>query len=343
MVGEDFSALGVDGDTSRQAYEKLMDFVGGNDEGLSRMQKMMENKDESEAAKAIVTHLAKSPGRGGSELSNLLDSNSNITGLSLFNEISKSGSKDESGVSILARVLGTSSNHPKEPNFAHAESMPTPSKKPAAVPKGLPSPNKAIKSDSFFRNTAGDPETPKKGISSSSMFGSPLGLSPGLRTLRASALLKDDGIGATSSIPTPFSPPPSALLKTEGLATNLTFPYSLGQSLSRGLDEKAEVDNRFSFDQDSRVCEDSNQLGDLAVGAPLSNAEQPNGNSLSIPQEEFDAISGLGALSNSPFKTVKSLDQRDGNDPTGEKPPTTSFFRRVVGDSKETSPQKKLF
>jgi len=341
MMGEDFSALGADGETSRQAYEKLMDLVGGNDEGLSKMQKMMENKDESEAAKAIVTHLAKSPGRGGSEFSNLLDSNSNITGLSLFNEISKSASKDESGVSILARVLGTSSNHPKESNFADAESMPSPSKK-AVVPKNLRSPSKTMKTDSFFRSAAGDPETPKKGISSSSMFGTPLGLSPGLRTLRSSALLKDDGIGATSSIPNPFSPAPSALLKTEGLATNLTFPYSLAPSLSRGLDEKAEEDNRFTFDQDSRVCEDSNQLGDLAVGAPLSNAEQPNGNSLSIPQEEFDAISGLGALSNSPFKTVKSLDQRDGNNRNGKKP-ATSFFRRVVGDSKEKSPQKKLF
>ena len=75
MVGEDFSAFGGDGDTSRQALEKF--------------QKMMENKDESEAAKAIVSHLAKSPGRGISELSNLLNSDSNMTGLSLLNDVSK--------------------------------------------------------------------------------------------------------------------------------------------------------------------------------------------------------------------------------------------------------------
>lgn len=311
MVGEDFSAFGADGDTSRQAMEKF--------------QKMMENKDESEAAKAIVSHLAKSPGRGVSELSNLLNSDSNMTGLSLLNDVSK---PEESGLSIMARVLqGSKDSMSKLP-----ESMPSPSKKSSVMLPPIRTPTK-LKGESFFRSATGDPETPQRGAAS--MLSSPLGLSPGFSKLRDSALLKDET--KFNSLAPPFSPPPSNLLKTEGLATNQTFPYSLGPTLSRDFDEeKTAEDNRFDFEQDARVCEDSNQLGDLAVGAPLLNAEQANGNSLSIPQEEFDAISGLGALSNSPFKTVKANEGKKDK-------PSQSLFRRVIGDSKEKSPSKKLF
>ena len=311
MVGEDFSAFGGDGETSRQALEKL--------------EKMMSNKDESEAAKAIVTHLAKSPGRGVSELSNLLNSDSNITGLSLLNDISKA--PEESGLSIMARVLQSS----KDSISKLPESMPSPSKKSSVILPPIRTPTK-LKGESFFRSATGDPETPQRGAAS--VLASPLGLSPGFSKLRDSALLKDEAV--TNSLAPPFSPPPTSnLLKTEGLATNHTFPYSLGPTLSRDFDEEKNAeDNRFDF-QDARVCEDSNQLGDLAVGAPLLNAEQPNGNSLSIPQEEFDAISGLGALSNSPFKSVKAESKKNK--------PSQSLFRRVIGDSKEKSPSKKLF
>jgi len=330
MVGDHLSAYGGDGDSSRQAYEKLFDFVGGNDEGsqLSRIQKMMESEDESEAANAIVSHLAKSPGPGGTGLSSYLcDPHSNITGLSFLNEMSKqpSSSKDESGLSIMARVLGGSSS-----SAIVSESMPSPSKKSATSSvsgsKVIKSPTKS-KAGSFFRHATVAPQTPQKSPSSSGFFstnGTPLGL----------------------YLTAPFSPARSALLKSESLGTNLTVPYSPAPSiLFRSFDEKTGDENRFAFDQDSRVCEDSNQLGDLAVGADLSNANQTNGNSLIIAPEEFDAISGLGALSNSPFKTVKSLarrDWRDGDASDKKNKKSKSFFARVIGDSKEKSPQKKL-
>jgi hypothetical protein len=307
-----------DADTSREVCENLFDFVG-NDDGSQSSK--MPNEDESQAANAM---------------SNLLpDTNSNITGMSVLNDTPKKTSKDESGLSIFARVQGSS----KEAGPILPTSMPSPTKKSSFF-KGIRSPK--------LKGPA--PETPKRDRGFFSTSGTPVGLSPGLRTLRDSSLLKDERIGATSSISAPFSPAPSALL---------TVPYSPAPSLLfRGFDDKTGDENRFAFDQDSRVCEDSNQLGDLAVGASLSNTDhQPNGNSLSMAPEEIDAISGLGALSNSPFKTVKSLPRSEGDESEkkNKKLPRTegdesekknkkskSFFARVVGDSKEKSPQKKL-
>jgi len=217
------------------------------------------------------------------------------------------------------------------PSFQRAYRVPP---KKSSLFRGIRSPK--------FKGPA--PETPQGDRGFFSTSGTPVGLSPGLRTLRDSSLLKDERIGATSGISAPFSPAPSALLKNGGLETNLTVPYSPAPSLLfRGFDDKTGDENRFAFDQDSRVCEDSNQLGDLAVGASLSNTDhQPNGNSLSMAPEEIDAISGLGALSNSPFKTVKSMARTEGDEGEKKSKKSKSFFARVVGDSKEKSPQKKL-
>jgi len=350
MMG-DAPFLNVGGDeTSRQGFDKLLAYVGG-DEGSqsSRVQEMLKNADESEAAKAIVAHLSKSPGRGATGFSLLNEPTSNITGLSLFNESSKQpppSSQDEpkEPSSIMARVLGSSSSNQQE-------SMPSPVKKQPGL-KSILSPARR-KAGSSFRA----PETPKQRAEFFATVSTPVGLSPGLRTLRASTLLKDDG--NTTNLSAPFSPGPSNLLKTAGLATNLLtaqFSPQGNSMLVHGFDEKTGDENRFAFDQDVRVCEDSNQLGDLAVGAALTNTDQAtatndenplnqaaaaSGNSLSIAPEEFDAISGLGALSNSPFKPVKSDSGADGNSNKKNKK-TKSFFARVVGESKEKSPQKKL-
>jgi len=315
--------------------------------------------------------MAKSPGLAGTGLlSNFLgDSNSNLTGLSLLNEISKQPtiSKDfpnDPGISIMARVLGETSGNPKQSSGHNSETVASPTKNsagsssPASDPKSGKIKMGNNNTGSLLRDgstvdaaaAAVAPQTPQKDPSPAAFFsttGTPVGLSPGLRTLGASALLKNDGIGATNLSVT-FSPGPSGLLKGEGLATNLSMPYSPAPSiLYRAFDEKTGDENRFMFDQDSRVCEDSNQLGDLAVGADLSNtaANPNNGNSLIIAPDEFDAISGLGALSNSPFKAVKSLSRRDDEKNRGsdkKKKKSKSFFARVVGDSKERSPQKKL-
>ena len=340
MVGDHLAAYNGDGDTSRLAYEKLIEGIGGDDEWsqMSRVKKMMENEDESEAANAIVSHLAKSPGRGSAGLPNFLtDPHADITGLSVLNETSKQavGSREvpnESGLSIMARVLGSSSSNLKKSSSSIPESMPSSSKKPAksASTKVIKSPTKS-KTGSLFRHgstaSSAAPETPTKGPSSSGFFsssGTLLGLSPGLRSLGASALLKGD-------------------LATN-LGTNLSVPYSPAPSiLFRAFDEKTGDENRFGLlAEDSRICENSNQLGDLAVGADLSNAHN-NGNSLIIAPDEFDAISGLGALSNSPFKAVKSLPRRDSDASEKKAKKSKSFFARVIGDSKEKSPQKKLY
>lgn len=343
MMGDHLEAFNGDGDASQLAYEKLF---GGNEEwsqASSRMKKMMENDDEAEAANAILSHL-KSPCRGHTNLSNLLADPDIFASNAASKEHGslQEGGSSESGISIMARVLGKKSSESVE--------MPSPSKKTSSVTADatdnlVKSPSKR-KSLLRHGSTSLAPATPQRGPSSGffSTTGTPIGVSPGLRSLGASALLKGDGIGSTN-LTVPFSPAPSGLLKGEGIATNLTVPYSPAPSmLFRALDEKTGDENRFSFDHhDARVCEDSNQLGDLAVGADLSNAapNPTNGNSMIIAPEEYDAISGLGALSNSPFKSVKTMSQKEDGDANGKKP--KSFFARVMGDSKEPSPQKKLF
>jgi len=342
LLGEGFS---VDADASRLEYEKLIEGMGGGNEDtqMSKLKKMMENEDESAAANAIVSHLAKSPGRGTKPPT------------------------EGSGLSIMARVLKGASSSTS--SFATAAESAPPKPPLAPEPAAVASPTKK-RSGSLPRHgsmsSSAAPATPQKTSSANdssfySTGGTPLGLSPGLRSLGASVLLKND-VGSTS-LTAPFSPAPNggSLLRSDGLGTNLSVPYSPAPSmLLRAFDEKTGDENRFALPMDvhdnitsgGRICEDSNQvLGDLAVGADLSeNGVAANmsahansvggkaGNSLIIAPDEFDAISGLGALSNSPFKAVRE----SSDDPKPTKP-ARSFFARVVGESKETSPQKKLF
>jgi len=267
--------------------------------------------------------------------------------------------------------------------------------------------------------TVANPETPTKNkqqrLSATSGFfatgggGTPhLGLSPGFRSLAGSSLLKSDTLnagggmmGATTNLTAPFSPAPSALLKGEGVGglftnpgttnlglnlevTNLSVPYSPAPStVLRMFDDNKTTDENVFFNDDSRICEDSNQLGDLAVGANLNNndvhqqhpqqhhhhqytmynnsshVETATSTSLLIAPNEFDAISGLGALSNSPFKAyiesnpltnpLALVDRDDDGEEShrnshtkNHKKSTKSFFARVIGESKESSPSKKL-
>ena len=462
MVGEHLASNynnNGDGDASRLAYEKLIE--GGpacedgnnnvNDaecsEQMSRVKRMMANEDESEAADAIVSHLAKSPGRRRKtdieekdELSKLsttsfydqhilgpdpiskfpthYDPHSNITGFSVLNEASietaaagvvvnddetssKKNCGESSGLNLLERVLHSSSSN----DLKLARSSSTTNTKTIAGEAKHSTNNKTTTSI-----TVANPETPiknKQRLSSGGFFstagGTPLlGLSPGFRSLASSSLLKNDGGIVSTNLTAPFSPAPSSLLKGEGVGaltnlgttTNLSVPYSPAPStVLRIFDDKTDENGLF-FNNDSRICEDSNQLGDLAVGANLnlnnsnndqhhqyhpvhnhdnnnnSNVGTATSTSLLIAPDEFDAISGLGALSNSPFKASMSnnnnnnntssstcpipLIDRDGGGDDGShyyknndnkqrnKPATKSFFARVIGDSKEASPQKKL-
>ena len=318
----------------------------------------------------------------------------------------------ESGLNLLERVLNNSSSNLKFP--VRSKSNDVKSKLVETAIPGAKINSKKMKltrydsTGSSTSITVANPETPIKNkqqrLSSMSGFfstgggGTPhLGLSPGFRSLAGSSLLKSDtfnaggGMGAMN-LTAPFSPAPSALLKGEGVGlltnpgttlgmnlevTNLSVPYSPAPStVLRMFDDKTTDENVFF--NDSRICEDSNQLGDLAVGANLNNndvhqhqqqhhqdnmhnninVETAISTSLLIAPNEFDAISGLGALSNSPFKAyidsnplTNPLALVDGNDgdesnmnsnTKNNKKSTKSFFARVIGDSKETSPSKKL-
>jgi hypothetical protein len=464
MVGEhiaDTNNNNGDSDASRLAYEKLIEGGSAGEDvnnnvknvecskQMSRVKRMMENEEETEAADAIVSHLAKSPGRRRNsnieeknELSKLsttsfydqhilgpdpiskfpthYDPHSNITGFSVLNEASietaaagvvvnddetssKKNSGESSGLNLLERVLHSSSSN----DLKLACSSSTTNTKIIAAGAKRSTNNKTATSI-----TVANPETPTKNkhrLSSGGFFstagGTPLlGLSPGFRSLASSSLLNNDGGVTSTNLTAPFSPAPSSLLKGEGVGTltnlgsttNLSVPYSPAPStVLRIFDDKTDENGLF-FNNDSRICEDSNQLGDLAVGAnlnlnnnndqqhqhhPINNHNNNNNSnvgtapstSLLIAPDEFDAISGLGALSNSPFKASMSnnnnnnnnnnpssstypipLKDRDGGgddgshyysnngNKQGNKPATKSFFARVIGDSKETSPQKKL-
>lgn len=456
-------------DSSRLAFEKLIegdesgtDIKDGNTVDscqMSRMKKMMENEDETDAADAIVSHLAKSPGRRSlkknfdsatgycaqqrpigtpnpiSKFSANYDPHAEITGLSVFNEGSiEPSALTASGLNLLERVLNNSpsSNHKSTTTcklkIKGTEARSSCATRALTFSTGTGEANASaakttkatyteakdsiLKATTLVRHastgtsssvTLADPQTPKRSKHhrrpSTTATGTPqFGFSPGFSSLARSSLLH----GKSEFTAPPFSPGPGTIMmQGDGIGmlthlgptlggTNLSVPFSPAPSAVLGIfDDKTDVVNGLfnsnsHMGDDSQICDDSNQLGDLAVGANLnlndelqnhpnpnqhqhhdqhdhsrndgmhdSNAGTVASTSLLIAPDEFDAISGLGALSNSPFKASMSnnlipLVDQDGSGTTGtissnKKKPKKSFFARVVGDSNEPSPMKKLF
>jgi len=307
--------------TSRAAFERLVEGTSDEWSQMSRMKRMLENEDESQAADAIVTHLAKSPGprKGLSR-----DDHTESYSTSVFSQLQLEASKQESAAtekagslatsSILSRVLGgtakgqykqsdietsdirSSSSYRKHGGESLSESQKKRQSKENALPGQPPmTPNKP----NFFTTA-----------------GTPIGFSPGFRS----------------------SPGPSRA----GFALTPNPIYSPApNSVMRLMSEPSGDELRFSafniHDEASRAkLDDPMELAHDPNPPPFSS---PNKNSLNI--QEFDAIeaiSALNSLSNSPF----TAPQPTGTSDEGGRERKQSLFASVIGGVKEKDPKAKL-
>lgn len=319
------SSLNNEPSSSRAAFEQLVDGTGEEWSQMSRVKKMLENDAESQAADAIVCHLAKSPIRGNmSKLPQMeLDSDS-MSGLSILqSEASRQATtttendkpiSSSAGVSIMSRVLegSKSTDSKKQPegiaNRAVGESA-TEKKYTSKSQNNMDSPRKRAPSKSSIPSTPLPPSTPK-GSNFFSMTGTPIGLSPGFRPSPA-AILRSHNNGAPRTPGGSFSPAPDSMMDE--------FRY---------CDFKISEESQKQFEGRKRHHD--------PTPPPLT----PSKNSMFSDQlmaNDLEAISALNSLSNSPFKPKKAP---ESNSKAQAK---KSLFATVVGGVKEKEPQKPIF
>ena len=342
--------------STRMAFEKLIEGTSEEWSQMSRMKKMMENEDESAAADAIVTHLAKSPVSNGlSKLPNLeLDSNS-MSGLSMLqSEASrqifpendgtpeKQPSGDRKSRSIMSKVLenSRSSDGDKKPTeISTGAKFESPRKRPASGNKS-----------SLMMSPP--PTTPKRGRFFST-HGTPLVCSPTFRPGggRAGSLALTPNRGV-------FSPNPSSLL--------------------RMVDGEPSLDGirlrDFDIPEESRIIENPSIAAagagngeEKVAGQHTQKQEQqqqhdptpppltPSKNSLlpfnsteddpdTMDPDAMLAISALGMISNSPARVPKKkkANEEVAEEDKKEKSPPKSLFAKVIGNATNKDAKKKL-
>ena len=285
---------------------------------------MLENDAESQAADAIVSHLAKSPGprAPAAKLPQIhLDSNS-MTGLSILqSEASKQvppnntdkNMRAAAETSIISRVLGGASKE-VDSETKQSEKTDSPSTAWAKFDK---SPRKRTFKNISKPATPAPPTTPKR-TNFFSASGTPIGLSPGFRP--SPGMSRDAGAITLTPNPT-YSPAPSAVMRlmSEPTGDEIRFcDFQISEESRKGLEEvEAEIEQAHD-----------------PTPPPLT----PCKNSLMI--DEFDAIeaiSALNSLSNSPFRPPR----RNGEEET-DNGGKRSLFASVVGGIKEKDPKARL-
>jgi hypothetical protein len=322
-----------DRDASRLAVEKLIDGSGEGEWSLM-----------SAKMKSMIHADGDGVGTSGATLSRFpIDFEaSNLSGLSMLNEASKhatelaeddrqgkESSSASNGQSIMARVLENASKSTlgkfpspakvtkKTNKTAAAASLPP----PASTEPSFRTPQKNTTRRGGFFATA---ETPM-GFTSPPAFQSPHGFQSPNGLLRAGA----------------------------GLSTNLSMPYSPTNSTVMGIfDEKANNDSRFlhelnlSRDANHDNANSPEQGGGGSAGGVGGGLSQPdsvigdgfqNSNSLLIPPDAFEAVSALGALSNSPFRHAVSSSQTSQSPSEKEK---KSQATKTTGDDGEEKGEK---
>jgi hypothetical protein len=310
--------------TSRAAFERLVE--GTNDEWsqMSRMKRMLENEDESQAADAIVTHLAKSPGpRIALSRVDHVEGNS-VSGLSVLqldaskqtptsNE--KSSTLAES--SIMSRVLG---NVAKVRTNGSSVSNPRISPRRHAYDSSSESPQKRSLKEEPTGSSAAPPVTPKKKTFFSTA-GTPIGFSPSFRT--------SPGVSRTGLALTPnpmYSPAPHSVMRL------MSDPSG---------DELRFTDFQINEDTSSRPkLDDPMDPMDPVHDPNPPPFSSPNKNSLNMQEyDAIEAISALNSLSNSPFRAPPPpvIPNEDGK---GER--KKSLFASVIEGVKDKDPKAKL-
>jgi Myb-like DNA-binding domain len=311
--------------TSRAAFERLVE--GTNDEWsqMSRMKHMLDIEDESHAADAIVTHLAKSPGRRMA-LSRVdhLDGNS-VSGLSILQlEASKQApslpesSRYGNESSIMSRVLGnvakTKTHAPDNgSSFSKLEHV---SQRYAEDSPSESRQNRPIMERPSTMSTA-PPVTPKR-ANFFSTAGTPIGLSPGFRGSPGSPR---PGLALT---PNPmYSPAPNSVMRLMS---------------DRSGDELQFSDFHIDLDTSSRP-----KLDDLMDPVHDPNPppfSSPNKNSLNMQEyDAIEAISALNSLSNSPFRAPLPP-EKPNEYAKGER--KKSLFASVIEGVKDNDTKTKL-
>ena len=302
-------------DISRIAVEKLVDGTNEEWSQMSRIKKMLDNDDESQAVDAIG-NLANIKSPVPSTLSKLphleLDSNS-MSGLSILHDEASRQATDpiddlksfsDPGMSIMSRVLegASKSSDPekkrsgtKKDAYNEADNMSSPLKrrKVGAMP-ATPLPSTPKRPPNFFSTDHGTPM-----------------LSP---TFKSTPMRRD--ITLTPHLP--FSPAPSGMMR-------FGMDESVGQSMF--------CDFHIS-EESKKELEDAPPAQHDPTPPPLT----PSKNSLMIGgnlEDLEDVASALAHLSNSPSPFPK----KRPDDKKGER---KSLFARVVGGDRGKDPTKKL-
>jgi hypothetical protein len=324
------SSLNNEPSNSRIAFEQLVDGTGEEWSQMSRVKKMLETESESQAADAIVSHLAKSPIR--SSLSKLpqmeLDSDS-MSGLSILqSEASRQATNGteidkpttSSGMSIMSRVLEGASKssdskkmlgEKKVAAYSASSKLGTESNVSKTV-YNMDSPRKRPPVKSSLPSTPLPPSTPKRS-NFFSMTGTPIGLSPGFRP-SPTGVSRNGNSGAPRTPSGPYSPAADSMMDD--------FRYC-----------------------DFRISEESQKQfeGRKSQHDPNPPPLTPSKTSMFSDQlmaNDLEAISALNSLSNSPFKPKTAPDRGDIKSKTKAR---KSLFATVVGGVKEKEPQKPIF
>jgi hypothetical protein len=346
-------------DATRLAYEKLLDAKGDHEwSQMSGVNHLMANEEETEAANAIVSHLAKSPGQGASTLSQFtgaLDALSNLSGLSILNEGTKQHPNTTSeetkdnvpGMGLMARVLANSTSKSYNPKSTDA------SNRTKAKTQGNSADLRHL-SGTMHVSTPGRKPTGSGGNVFSPGFQSPTAM------LRA-------GAGLNTNMSFPYSPTNSNLMgvfdedrsNQTGGAFTRGFSLPGDSQLQKDLQCKGKGNSRDDNNSSNNL---RHQYSDIcAVGGGV------NSNSLMIGTDDYEAVSALEALSNSPFQRASQQSAKaSGDDDDANKKPASSavgagksarqsLFSKVIGGTKknkndvnddddqpEVPPKKKL-
>jgi hypothetical protein len=328
------SHLCADASESRTAFEQLVEGTSEEWSQMSRMKKMLESDAESHLVLVAdaISQMAKTPTNPDAiKLPQMhLDTNS-LSGLSVLQpDASKPAASlpkgPNSGISIMASVMErtSKSNESSSNNNSNKESdskMLAPSNKETPKKFSMESPRKRMPSRSAAPSTP--TLTPKGGKSNFfSMGGTPIGLSPGFRM---SPNMRTNALSLTPNV------------------TYSSAPNSVMRFMNDGNSGDGFEFCNFEISEESRQQMDVNgKAGSQADPTPPPLT--PSKNSLMFGEQtlmggDFDAISALQSLSNSPARGL--LTRKQPEEPASSKSEKKSLFAKVVGGIKEKDPSKK--
>jgi hypothetical protein len=326
------SHLRTDLSETRTAFEQLVEGTSEEWSQMSRMKKMLENDAESHLVLVAdaISQMAKTPNTNPDaiKLPQMHLDNNSLSGLSVlqpsYTTKPAASLPKGPGISIMASVMErtSKSNESNSNNSKESDSkMLAPTKKETQKEFSMESPRKRMPSRSAVPSTP--TLTPKGGKSNFfSMAGTPIGLSPGFRM---SPNMRNNALSLTPNVP--YSSAPNSVMRF----------------MNDGHSGDGFEFCNFEISEESRQELDVNgKAGSQADPTPPPLT--PSKNSLMFGDQtlmggDFDAISALQSLSNSPARGL--LTRKPPEEPASRKSENKSLFAKVVGGIKEKDPSKK--